>query len=308
MTTLFEVSSSNNLEMRSILEKTISKFIQSLDAGEATKQAYEKALKIFRIWIERKGCIRPGREHILEYKACLSERLSALTVSAYIVAVRRFFQYLESEKIYPDITRGIKGLKRPKGFLKDALTQEEARRLLNGVDKTDLNGLRDYALINLMLHTGLRTIEVSRALIGDISREAGETVLRIQGKGRDSKDDFVILTHEAYQPILDYLAARKKTNLSDCLFSSHSNRNQKEAITTRSLSRIVAQRLKAAGLKTSKITAHSLRHSAATIALNNGADLLAVKEMLRHENVNTTLVYTRNLNRLKNGAEKFIQI
>ena len=66
------------------------------------------------------------------------------------------------------------------------------------------------------------------------------------------------------------------------------------------------ERLKAVGLKTSKVTAHSLRHTAGTIALLGGADLLAVKEMLRHADINTTLVYTHNLNRLSKGAEKFI--
>jgi integrase/recombinase XerC/integrase/recombinase XerD len=161
-------------------------------------------------------------------------------------------------------------------------------------------------MINLMVRTGLRTIEVSRALIDDIQREGGETVLRVWGKGRDTKDDLVILTEEAYKPILDYLQARGTTKLSDPLFISHSNRDKGQTLTTRSIRRIIQTRLAAVGLKTSKVTAHSLRHTAGTIALMNGADLLSVKEMLRHSNINTTLVYAHNLNRLSKGAEKFI--
>jgi integrase/recombinase XerC/integrase/recombinase XerD len=232
---------------------------------------------------------------------------SSQTVSAYLTAVRRFFAWLETEGVYPNIARDIKGLKRPAGFLKEALTGEEVVRLLNGIARTDVISLRDYAIINLMVRTGLRTIEVVRALRDDVGRESGETVLKVWGKGRDSKDEFVILTEEAYTPILDYIQARGNGKLSDPLFLSRSNRNHDKALSTRSLCRIIANRLKAVGLKTAKVTAHSLRHTAGTIALTNGADLLSVKDMLRHSNINTTLTYAHNINRMKKGAEKFIR-
>jgi len=304
--------------IRNVLETAIKKFLATLDTRANTKDAYRKALRVFEIWITDKGYQRPAREHILEYKDYLQSKtilghdgdiktLSPLTVTAYLTALRRFFAFLEAEKLYPNIAKDIKGLKRPKGFLKDTLTKDEVKRLLGGISEDNLNALRDYALINLMLHTGLRTIEVSRALIGDIGRDGGETILRVWGKGRDSKDDFVILTEDAYKPILDYMTRRGEAKLSEPLFNSHSNRNQTEALTTRSVRRIIETRLKAVGLKTSKITAHSLRHTAGTIALMNGADILSVKEMLRHSNINTTLVYTHNLNRLSKGAEKFIE-
>ena len=304
-------------EIKDILTTCIDKFLISLDTKPRTKETYQRALRVFQIWVTDKGYTQPTREHILEYKAYLTSKtilgndgevktLSSLTVTAYLTALRRFFAFLEAEKIYPNIAKDIKGLKRPKGFLKDTLTKDEAKRLLEGIKEDGLNALRDLAMINLMLRTGLRTIEVSRALIGDVGREGGETVLRVWGKGRDTKDDFVILTAEAYEPILDYLQARGETKSSEPLFISHSNRNKKEALTTRSIRRIIEARLKAVGLKTSKVTAHSLRHTAGTIALMNGADLISVKEMLRHSNINTTLIYTHNLNRLEKGAEKFI--
>ena len=125
-------------------------------------------------------------------------------------------------------------------------------------------------------------------------------------KEQSPKDEFVILTEETYSPILDYLQARGESKLSEPLFMSHSNRNRAKNLTIRSIRRVVEAKLKAVGLKTSKIIAHSLRHTAGTTALMNGADLLSVKEMLRHSNINTSLVYAHNLNRLTNGAEKFI--
>jgi len=295
------------LELNNSLSKRVEQFIISLDAKDTTKDAYKKALRVFEAWIIAKGYNNPSRETILEYKQYLQERsLSPLTITAYLTALRRFFIYLEGIKVYPNIAKDIKGLKRPRGFMKDALTKDEVNVLLGAIaESKDLNSLRDYALINLMLRTGLRTIEVSRALIGDIGRENGETILRIWGKGRDSKDELVILTLAAYKPLLEYLEARQETKTREPLFISHSNRS-KETLTTRSIRRIIADRLKSVGLKTDRLTAHSLRHTAGTIALSNGADLIGVKDMLRHSNINTTMIYTHNLNRITNGAEKFI--
>jgi len=306
------------VEIKDILQTAFDKFFSTLDAKPRTKETYQRALRIFQIWITDKNYARPQREHILEYKAYLQDKtitdnkgemkkLSPLTVTAYLTALRRFFAFLEAEKVYPNIAKDIKGLKRPKGFLKDTLTKDEVKRLLEGTKEEGLNALRDLAMINLMLRTGLRTIEITRADIGDIGRNGGETVLKVWGKGRDVKDDFVILTANAYEPILDYLQARGQTKTNEPLFASHSNRNKREPLTTRSIRRIIETRLKAVGLKTSRVTAHSLRHTAGTIALMNGADILSVKEMLRHANINTTLIYTHNLNRLEKGAEKFIE-
>jgi len=292
------------LEIREPLLNRVEQFINSLDAKDTTKDAYRKSLKVFEAWILEKDYSNPSRETILEYKQYLQDRsLSPQTTTAYLTALRRFFAYLESVKIYPNIARDIKGLKKPRGFMKDALTKDEVNILLEGIERKSLNDLRDYALINLMLRTGLRTIEVSRALVSDIGRESGEQVLRVWGKGRDSKDELVILTLQTYKPILDYLEARRDT--TGPIFVSHSNRS-KETLTTRSIRRIIADRLKGVGLKTPRLTAHSLRHTAGTIALSNGADIVGVKDMLRHSNINTTMIYTHNLNRIKNGAEKFI--
>lgn len=311
------IQPARTIDIKASMGQAVEKFLGSLDTKPQTKDSYKKSLRVFLNWVTGQNFQRLDRENILQYKDYLQNKtilskigeavkLSSLTITAYLTALRRFFAFLEAEKIYPNIARDIKGLKRPKGFLKDTLTKDEVKRLLEAISGTDLISLRDFAVINLMLRTGLRTIEVIRAGIGDIGRENGEAVLRVWGKGRDSKDDFVILTAEAYGPILNYLTARGQTKLQDPLFISHSNRNQTELLTTRSIRRIIGQRLKAVGLKTDKVTAHSLRHTAGTTALMNGADLVSVKEMLRHSNINTTLIYTHNLNRISKGAEKFI--
>ena len=306
-----------SLEVAELLKRVVGRFLATLDTKEKTKQAYRQALGVFEMWITDKGYTNPTREQILEYKSYLQGKTivadngelksyATNTVNLYLTAVKRFFTFLEAEKLFPNIARGIKRLKTAKGHLKGTLTKDEARRLVDGIERETLNGLRDFALINLMLKTGLRTVEVSRALIGDIGRESGETILRKQGKGRDSKDDFVMLDEKAYTPILDYLQARGHTTLAEPLFVSHSNRNKLKHLTTQSISRLIKERLKAVGLKTEKITAHSLRHTAGTNAYINGADVASIQKMLGHSNINTTMIYVHNVNRISNGAEKFI--
>lgn len=289
------------------LHAHIWRFLSSLDTSYLTKQVYQKGLERFEHWIRENNITSPTREDILRYKEYLvTEGLAPLSVSCYLVALRRFFSYLEGIKAYPDVAKGIKGMKRPRGFLKDTLTKTQIHRLLSGIEGKEKTDLRDYAMINLMVRTGLRTIEVTRADIKDIGTESNETVLRVWGKGRSEKDDFVILTHESYDPLMDYLKTRKHSSDDEPLFISHSNRSVNGRLTTRSIRRLVKWRMALVGLATSKLTAHSLRHTSATLALQNGADIVSVKDMLRHTNINTTMIYVHNLNRIEKGAEKFI--
>ena len=289
------------------LHSYIAVFIRTLDAREVTKEVYRQGLQRFENWIIENKIVSPEREDILRYKDFLqADGLAPLSISAYLVALRRFFAYLEGIKAYPNIARDIKGMKRPRGFLKDTLTKTQINRLLNGIQEKEIRALRDFAMINLMVRTGLRTVEVIRADIKDIGTESNETVLRVWGKGRDEKDDFVILTQEAYNPIMDYLKARKHPKDTEPLFVCHSNRAKDGRLTTRSIRRLVKERMLAVGISTTKLTAHSLRHTSATLALQNGADIVSVKDMLRHSNINTTMIYVHNINRIEKGAEKFV--
>jgi len=290
------------------LEELIQNFLDDQDISGSSKDTYSRSLKQFISWIYetgRDGKLDLQREDILEYKDYLAEK-SSYTVTLYMTSVRKLYQWLESKKIYPDVTRGIKGAKKPKGFRKDSLTPDQLRETLKAMKKRSLEGLRDYALFNLMARTGLRDIEVSRALIEDIRQETGQAVLWIQGKGRDSKDDFVLLTKEALSPIKRYLKARGDLLQKDPLFCSHSDRNNGQALTTRSISRIVKTALRKIGLDDKRLTAHSLRHTAISLSIKGGASLQQAQAMARHTDPKTTLVYFHNLDRIQAGAEKCI--
>lgn len=302
-----EVPTLSNQSIVTSLPNYIEDFLRSIDIRENSKGTYQRALRQFFTFLCDKTIYDLIDNDILYYKNHLKELgLSAYTITSYLVVVRRFFAWTESKKIYPNIARSIKGMKAPKGFRKECLTGEQTNDLLTQFGLDTLQAKRDFAIINILLRTGLRTIELQRANIGDISQTGGEAKLFIQGKGRDSKDDFVILTQASLKPLRDYLRYRPNTSDNEPLFTSVSDRNNGKRIGTRSLSRIVKNALISAGLDNKKLSAHSLRHTAITSALIAGASLQEVKGMARHTNINTTLVYSHNIDRVTNAPERKI--
>jgi integrase/recombinase XerC/integrase/recombinase XerD len=284
-----------------------SAFINDLDVNKSSKNTYARALKRFFIFTGSRTSMQLCNSDILEYKNHLKDQeLSSYTVSTYLVVVRRFFAWLESQKLYPNIALSLKGMKKIRGFRKECLTIDQTKDVISMIDQETLAGKRDFAIINILLRTGLRTIELQRADVSDVIQSGGEAKLYIQGKGRDSKDDFVILTGAALKPLRNYLSCREGIKNNQPLFASLSDRNNGKRMTTRSLSRIAKNALVSAGLNSPKLSAHSLRHTAITTALLAGATLQEVKGMARHDNINTTLIYSHNIDRIANAPERKI--
>jgi integrase/recombinase XerC/integrase/recombinase XerD len=291
------------------IESLVDSFIQAQDVKLSSKELYRRTLKQYFNWVDNKNYLLSeiARPQLLEYKdELLNSGLSSLTVGSYITSVRRFYEWAESNKFYPNVAKGIKTPKRKQQFKKQPLLPEQATALLSYYqDKT----LRDYAVISLLLRTGLRTIEVIRASVGDIVFKGSQRVLLVHGKGRDEKDNFVLLTDKAYKPIAEYLATRGKVNSLEPLFTSSSNNSKGERLTTRTISYIAKEGLKAIGLDESSFTAHSLRHTTAVNILRGGGSLEQAQFTLRHSNPATTQIYTATLNeerRLQNSGEALI--
>lgn len=301
----------HDLKEKETVADLIERFLLSQDVTRGSRTTYRSALKQFFSWFRRKKVTNPTRETILDYKEYLdSKGLRPFTRSGYLVAVRRFFEWAESLKLYPNIAKGIKGARRSvKTHQKSALTIEQIEKLLKSINTEDLQGKRDYALINLLFRTGLRLIEIKRANICDCEPKDDGAILWIRGKGRDGKDDFVVLTDEALKPIKDYLCERRPKSQQAPLFASLSDRNYGKQITTHSLSRLIKQRLRAAGMDNRRITAHSLRHTFGVMAIRAGASLYEVQLAMRHTAPTTTEIYLGDIERekrLEGGPEKRI--
>lgn len=286
----------------------VATFIAAQDVKESSRKLYTRTLSQFFAWIERTHKAMPTltRNDILEYKDSLEKAsLSSLTISSYITAVRKFYEWCEAEKLYPNIAKGIKTPRRKKqAFKKQHLTDSKSSELLQHFENISL---RDYAIVNLILRTGLRTIEVVRANIEDITFMEERRVLNVWGKGCDEKDNFVVLSDKAFEPIKNYLVtARRGAKSGEPLFTSNSHQNNGCRLTTRTISAICKEGLRAIGLDGREYTAHSLRHTTAVAILKHGGQITDVQSVLRHSSPVTSQIYTESVKkelRLKNAPE-----
>lgn len=198
-------------------------------------------------------------------------------------AIKSFFKYLTvrtkqleenpvAELEYPKLRKSL-----PK-----YLTMEECSKLLSSV--SGQNEKRDYAILMLFLNCGIRRSE----LVGLNMSDVYEDRIRVVGKG--NKERFVYFGTPCRKAIDSYMEVRKNMILSDnrALFGSR-NGNR---ISVSAVHRLVEKALKQAGLDANQFSAHKLRHTAATMMLSGGVDVKTVQEVLGHENLNTTQIYT----------------
>lgn len=280
-------------------EEIVATFVSSQDVRPSSRSLYARTLSLFFDWVQAGGrkLDSLSRVDVLEYKDELLESgLSNLTVGNYIAVVRKFYKWAEAMRLYPNIAEGIKPPKRIQAHKKVHLPDEKSKELLAYFQG---RSLRDFAIVNLLLRTGLRTIEVARADVGDITLRVTEKgtrrILKVWGKGRDSKDEFVVLTDKAWLPIKEYLKTRKSPKSSEPLFISLSHRNDGERLTTRTISGICKEGLVAIGLDSKEYTAHSLRHTTGVGILKKTLNLSDVQRVLRHSSTETSKIYTESI-------------
>ncbi len=280
-------------------------FISEQDINASSRSTYRRTLRQFFRWTDAKGYSLADVTHarLLSYKDELLEEKSSLSVASYITSVRKFYQWTESRLYFPNIARELKTPKRKQEFKKQSLTPQQAAQLLDHVRAS--GSLRDFAIISLMLRTGLRCIEVARANFEDLTTKNGERVLLVQGKGRLEKDEFVMLTDKAEQPLRAYLQQRPRIQAKEPLFTN----SRGERLTTRSIYAIAKAALEAIGLRGREYTAHSLRHTAAVSILRGGGLLEHAQAVLRHASPSTTQIYLHSIKeeqRLQTAAERLI--
>lgn len=284
---------------------TFNRFVKYLDVSEKTLETYTRNLKQFWRFLQERGIECPTRQDVIDYRdALLESGKKASTVQAYLVVVKLFFGWTELEGIYPDVAKRVKGAKVSREHKKDYLTSKQFGAVLGGIDRDSLEGKRDYAMILTMGICGLRTIEVSRANVEDLRPCGDSTRIYVQGKGRDDRAESVDVPMEVENAIRDYLRARGCGDGKAPLFAGIGNRNAGGRLTTKSISRIAKQKMKDVGLDSDRLTAHSLRHTAVTLALLAGDSIEQAQQFARHRNIDTTLVYAHHLDELNNTCAR----
>lgn len=283
------------------------RFVNYIDASPKTIETYTKALRQLFNYFNLNGITQPTREDIISYRDELeASGLRPTTRQNYITAAKIFFNWTAQEGLYPNIAERIKGAKINREHKKDYLTSRQVKELLDSIERDTLQGLRDYAILALMITGGLRTIEVTRANIEDLRPAGDNIVLYVQGKGRDEKAEYIKVSSQVEKAIGAYLTARGEAQQNAPLFVSTSNNNKGERLTTRSISGIVKSRLREAGYNSERLTAHSLRHTAVTLSLLAGRDLAEVQQFARHADITTTMIYNQSLEKAKNGCSEAI--
>lgn len=292
--------------------RLIEQFANDQDVAENSRNLYQRNVKSFIRWVQAQGKSVDylKKSDIIEYKQWLfDKKYSTLTIDNYLTSIRKFYQWLDTNDHYNDITVGIRNPKKYKGYKKDPLSIEQVNELLKSINRITIKGKRDYAIINLMLRSGIRTCEVTALDISDVEPNKDGYYLHVVRKGSQGNKTKISITDKAFDAINDYLVERNDNDDNKPLFTviSHNKRNQR--ITTAGLSQLIKQRLIKADIKSKKITAHSFRHTAAMNALKAGASLHEVQLFLGHTSPNTTQLYIRAIEeerRLNNTPGKLL--
>ncbi len=201
-----------------------------------------------------------------------------------ISAIRSFYKYLSVKaKLIPENPMQDLDSPRLKKSLPRYLDLEQSIQLLECIDGK--NQERDYCILTLFLNCGLRISELIGLNVKDIQGEQ----MRVLGKG--NKERIVYLNNACQQALSDWLDVRSTRGSADpnALFISSQSRKR---ISKSAVEKLVKKHLSAAGLDSTQYSPHKLRHTAATLMLQNGVDVRTLQEVLGHDNLNTTQIYT----------------
>ena len=211
------------------------------------------------------------------------------------VALRQFFKYLTVKKMWFDVSPAQNlELPSPKKALPKHLTVEQATELLRTCsDLKEWTDYRDYCIITFFLNCGMRLSELVGINVNDYisTKEGGVQIHRIKVLGKGSKERIIYLNPACVSAYENYLAVRPDVKEKALFISRRSKR-----ISNRRVEQIIEEKLKLSGLSGMGFSVHKLRHTAATLMYQNGVDVRALKEVLGHENLDTTQIYTHVAN------------
>ena len=228
------------------------------------------------------------KQDVINYLKFLDEcKLSNATISRYLSSLRTFYNYLVNHNIIK--TNPFNRVSNPKKEKKlpTYLYEDEIRDILDNLSDEDIYKRRDRLIMELFYSTGMRLNELSNIKLNDINGDE----IRVLGKGR--KERIVYLDKVAKKLLNDYLDNdRREFKPVDSYLIL--NKDGKR-LSNRSIENIVNHIIKEASIK-KHVTPHTIRHSFATHMLNNGCDLKVVQELLGHESLSTTQIYTHITN------------
>jgi site-specific recombinase XerD len=288
------------------LESLIQQFLEYLEVERGrsplTTDVYARYLGRFAEWLREThpgaqvqdlnlDMVRKYRLYLSRLSSPTGEPLKKVTQGYHVIALRAFLCYLAVNRDIPTLSPDKIELPKAESRMVNFLNPDDLDRLLNSPDTGTIAGLRDRAILEMLFSTGLRVSELVQLDRDRVNLERQE--FGVVGKGK--KPRVVFLSDDAAIWIGQYL--EKREDNFKPLFIRYSGEvdpardGERMRLTQRSVQRIVEKYAKRSGLPL-KATPHTLRHSFATDLLIAGADLRSVQEMLGHESIRTTQVYT----------------
>ena len=267
-----------------------------------TIASYTHDLRQFYLFLDKRSPKDVSKDLIRSYLGRMNaEGLSKRSVSRRMATLRTFYRFLVREGgLQKNPLAAVRNPKLEKK-LPRVMEESDVVRLLEAPED-DLTGQRDRAILETLYSTGIRVSELVGLRLDKIDFISG--VCRVFGKG--SKERLCPIGDRALRSIRRYLETRDKEGFSrnGAVFLNHSKNKKGSPLTTRSVCRVVERYIESVSHRQA-ISPHTLRHSFATHLLNRGADLKSVQELLGHENLSTTQIYTHvSSQRLKEAYAK----
>ncbi len=287
--------------MNSLIEEYINYIYIEKRLSANTKDAYKRDLVSFSTFLDNKKVVNIKSEDIREYIKYLNEQKEKdKTIARKIVSIRTFFDYLMRENIIE--VNPCEKVESPKlkKTLPKTLNEEEINILLDIKPKTALEW-RNKAMIELMYAAGLRVSELVELEVNDVNLK--DNYVRVFGKGK--KERIVPMADITTDILNEYINVYRnsllKGYLTDKVFISSYGKGMTRQGFFKNLKKIAKEK----GIK-KDFSPHTLRHSFATHLLEHGADLRSIGELLGHENIKTTQIYTHVTNtKIKNDYNEF---
>ena len=299
---------SSNLPSPAHLKERFLDHMRMQNASPRTLEQWNYTLRRLLLWLAEHGIdsvlditadiLSAYRRYLYHYRNPKTMTpIKFVTQAMYLVAVRRFFAWLAEQKILSDnIAAKLELPKEEQRLPTDVLSVSEVERVLNATDVATPLGIRDRAILETFYSTAMRCGELAALEIYDLSAERGVITIR-QGKGR--KDRVVPVGERALSWIAKYLLDVRpelvtQSNETVMFLSKNGRRLGRNHV-----SYVVRHYIDLAGIR-KKGSCHLLRHTTATLMLENGADLRALQMLLGHARLNTTQLYTHvTIQRLK---------
>ncbi len=293
--------------------------------SDNTQRNYEQYLNLFMTWLKDSGLasLKPHEltpEHIWDYRLFLSRKykskrnqpLSRKSQNYYLIALRSLLDFFADKDLESLPSAKIKLAKHKDDKTVSFLDVNDMEKMLKVPNTNHPNGLRDRAIMELFFSSGLRIAELAALDMDQLSMlkdndENRTYELSVVGKGKHVRTIFI--SPRAAKWLREYIKSRR--DVYRPLFINYRSRpnpngiDNEHRLTTRSIQSMISKSATMAGLS-KKVTPHTLRHTFATDLLSHGADLRSVQELLGHQNVATTQIYTHVTNKqLRDIHKKF---